>query len=95
MKTLIFIVLVSLAQAALADAAAVIKEAEALNAKARSMENAWTPTAKLIAEAKAAQVEGDEVRASEMGERARMLAEASIRQAELERERWKTRQLVK
>ncbi|MEK9823011.1 MAG: hypothetical protein VW840_12630 [Gammaproteobacteria bacterium] len=38
MKTLIFIVLVSLAQAALADAAAVIKEAEALNAKARSME---------------------------------------------------------
>ena len=38
MKTLIFIVLVSLAQAALADAAAVIKEAEALNAKARSMD---------------------------------------------------------
>ncbi|MEK9823010.1 MAG: hypothetical protein VW840_12625 [Gammaproteobacteria bacterium] len=49
----------------------------------------------MIAEAKAAKVEGDEVRASEMGERARMLAEASIRQAELERERWKTRQLVK
>ena len=62
---------------------------------ARGSRDYRIPTAKLIAEAKAAQVEGDEVRASEMGERARMLAEASIRQAELERERWKTRQLVK
>ncbi len=95
MKKGILTVLVLLASASYADTAAVISRAEQLNADARAEHNAWVQTQRFIDKAKTAMVSGDKEGARAAADRAVLLAEASLKQVEAEREAWQQRQLVK
>jgi leucyl aminopeptidase len=69
----------------------LIAQAEAGLAQATALGHAWTVTRPLIDEATATLQAGDMVRARELAERALATAVASIEQADLEAQSWRSR----
>jgi len=69
----------------------LIAQAEAGLAQATALGHAWTVTRPLIHEATATLQAGDMVRARELAERALATAVASVEQADLEAQTWRSR----
>ncbi|MFK8042627.1 hypothetical protein [Congregibacter sp.] len=80
-----------LTAAAFADPAATLDRASELHQQALALEHGWSVTEPLIAEARAAMDAGNADQAQALADRALLVAEQSLKQAEDEKSAWQTR----
>ena len=68
-----------------------IRQAEHLHEEARTLDNGWVITGKLIEQAKAAIVDDKLINADELSKRALRTARASVTQSKRQEEAWRAR----
>ncbi|WOJ97201.1 hypothetical protein R0137_01180 [Congregibacter brevis] len=76
---------------ALADPATTLDRASELHRQALALEHGWSVTEPLIAEARAAMDAGNGGQAQALADRALLVAQQSLKQAEDEKSAWQTR----
>ncbi|WP_439102820.1 hypothetical protein [Congregibacter sp.] len=76
---------------ALGDPAETLARASELHQQALAQEHGWAVTEPLMEEARAAMEAGDSEKAQSLADRALLVAEQSLKQAETEKSVWQTR----